>query len=320
MMTKEKIHIAACFDHGFVMPTGVMIFSVCVNNPDVNIDFHLVVDESVTVGDRTDLTETVSAFDGMRVLFYDVNSQQCTRFPLHMLPSSTYYRLFLSEILPETIDKVLYLDGDCVVRHTLLPLWKTSLEGYALGAAVEATESIAFVYERLRYPSEYGYFNAGVLLINLVFWRQQNVVSTFVSFIETHTEAIRWDDQDVLNAVFYDKKIAIPIEYNLHTGCLLEKPRWKSWDCKDDVIKVIKDPVIVHFTFRNKPWETYARYPHPFTNSFLKYQNQTKWKRCRIEKRSRKTILRNFIGDCFRKVGLISLGRSPYVEVQCDDA
>ena len=53
-MNKAIIHIVACLDHGFVMPTGVMMYSVCVNNPDVDINFHLIVDESVTADDRND--------------------------------------------------------------------------------------------------------------------------------------------------------------------------------------------------------------------------------------------------------------------------
>ncbi len=35
MTKKTRIDIAACSDRNFVMPTGVMMQSVCVNNPDV---------------------------------------------------------------------------------------------------------------------------------------------------------------------------------------------------------------------------------------------------------------------------------------------
>ena len=42
-----RIDIAACTDRNFVMPTGVMIQSVCVNNPDVDIVFHIILDENL---------------------------------------------------------------------------------------------------------------------------------------------------------------------------------------------------------------------------------------------------------------------------------
>lgn len=38
---KEKIDVVACLDGGYVMPTGVMIYSACANNPDSDINFHL---------------------------------------------------------------------------------------------------------------------------------------------------------------------------------------------------------------------------------------------------------------------------------------
>jgi lipopolysaccharide biosynthesis glycosyltransferase len=44
--------IVACLDKGFVMPTGVMMYSVCTNNQETEIMFHLVVDESVTGTDQ----------------------------------------------------------------------------------------------------------------------------------------------------------------------------------------------------------------------------------------------------------------------------
>lgn len=38
---EEKIDLVVCLDGGYVMPTGMMIYSVCANNPDSDIDFHL---------------------------------------------------------------------------------------------------------------------------------------------------------------------------------------------------------------------------------------------------------------------------------------
>ena len=321
-MVKDKIHIVACFDHGFVMPTGVMIYSVCVNNPEVYIDFHLIIDESVTKNDKKDMEDTVATFDGKRTVFYEISSQQCSTFPIfkeNRLTRATYYRLFISEILPDTIDKVLYLDGDCIVRHSLLPLWNTDLNGYALGAAFAKAEKNPKIFERLKYPFNYGYFNAGVMLLNLKYWRMTDVVKTFISYMENYSQRIMFEDQDILNVVFCDKKKVIPIKYNLQSGCLYKDPLWDSWNHKYEVAEAIKDPVIIHFTFRSKPWDTYSCHPHPFRSSFLKYQNQTKWKGCRYEKRTTKMIVRNYIGDCLRMIGLRSHRVSPFMPILAVD-
>lgn len=44
--------VIACVDNGYVMPTGVMAYSFCYNNQDVDTVFHFIVDESVTEKDK----------------------------------------------------------------------------------------------------------------------------------------------------------------------------------------------------------------------------------------------------------------------------
>ena len=96
------IQIVACLDKDFVLTTGVMMCSICVNHPDVGIDFHLICDESVTENDKKDLEETVLKYPGKRTIFYNIDSQLSNKFPCRkgLLSQATYYRLFLTEILP----------------------------------------------------------------------------------------------------------------------------------------------------------------------------------------------------------------------------
>ena len=79
---KEKIHIAVCLDNGYVMPTGVLMYSVCVNNQDVDIDFHVLIDESVNAKDQQDLKGVVDKIHGKRALFYSIKSMTALSFPL----------------------------------------------------------------------------------------------------------------------------------------------------------------------------------------------------------------------------------------------
>lgn len=300
--------IAACFDHGFVMPTGVMVYSVCANNADVDIVFHLVVDESVTENDKKDLVTTITAFQGKQVRFYEVSSQRCAVYPLlkaERLTRATYYRLFLGEILPSTVDKVLYLDGDCIVRHTLLPLWQTDISSYAVGAVFDVSEGNIEFYNRLRYPPASGYFNAGVMLINLVYWRQHHVLDLFLDYMNAYRSRIKYEDQDILNVILQDKKKFIPAKYNFQTSFLKNKAGWDYWKHADELKEAMADPVIVHFTLKNKPWEAYARHHHPCRSTFLKYQDCTKWRGVRYEKRTRMKIIRNYIADYLRNAGVL---------------
>lgn len=317
-MGRIKMHIVACLDSGFVMPTGVMMYSVCANNLEVNIDFHLVVDESVTDSDKNDLVNTVCQFKDTCINFYDISSRLSAVFPLYKdewLTRSTYYRLFLTEILPKSIDKVLYLDGDCIVRKSLIPLWNTDLSENAVGAVFDGAEGNIEYYNRLRYPPQLGYFNAGVLLINLSFWRYHNVLKLFIDYIESHSERIKCEDQDVMNVVFQRKKVFVPAKYNVQTFFLRRVTVWDYWKHESEINEAISDPVIVHYTTKDKPWIAYSHHPNPFSGSFYKYQDQTKWKGVRYETRNMKRRFKNFIGDSLRYMRILSPLRSIYIDV-----
>lgn len=315
---EEKIHVAVCLDKDYVMPTGVMMYSACVNNQDVDIDFHVLVDESVTETDQKDLKDSVSKFQGKSVLFYPVKSMKTFSFPLitKRLTQAAYYRLFLSEILPLSLNKVLYLDGDTIVRHSLLPLWNTALTNYAVGVIMDVSDGDIRIYNRLKYPYTKGYFNSGVLLINLGYWRDNKIVENFVDYIKNYPERIMQEDQDVLNAVLQDKKFILPVKYNLQTAFLRMVSMFDYWKYEKEVKGAITDPTIVHFTEKDKPWIVNTHDAHPFSSTWFKYQNMTKWRGIRYEHRTKRQRIRNYVGDILRKVGVLpQLKKSYYIEI-----
>ena len=316
-MNSDKINIVACLDKGFVMPTGVMVYSACVNTPNVDTDFHFVIDESVTDEDKKSIDDTIGQFQGKHSFYYNVSDHllNITKFVCKSgLPLITYYRLFLTEILPNDIEKVLYLDGDCIVRHSLQPLCDIDLSDYAVGSVFDMYDGDIEFYNRLRYAPEKGYFNAGVLLINLDYWRRHDVINDFIDYLNTYPERIMLEDQDVLNVVFQDKKLAIPIKYNFQMNFLNKIPKWYYWKYEEELTKAQKDPVIVHFAGFYKPWDKRIRHPHPFDSTFYKYQDQTIWRGQRVERRKLKTRIINNVGTILRKLRLMPPKESLYKE------
>lgn len=311
--------IAACCDKSFLMPTGVMMYSVCVNNPDVDIDFHIVIDESVADAEKKDLVDNISRFKGKKCNFYHVSNQLTASFPLIKgihISRAAYYRLYLSEILPQTLDKVLYLDGDIIVRHSLLPLWNTELTAeYAIGVVIDWAEKQQEIYDRLGYPLQKGHFNSGVMLISLAYWRTHDVVKDCVRFLESYPERIVFVDQDVLNVVLQDKKLMIPVKYNFQTGFLRKVREWYVEKYDEEVKEGQNAPVIVHFTEANKPWLRCFN-PHPFRSTFVLYQNKTKWKGVKYDRRSFKCR----VMDCMRTLlVMLKLKSSAYIDVKALD-
>ena len=75
-------------------------------------------------------------------------------------------RLFMGEMLPDCVKRVLYLDCDTVVLASLKKLWQTDLKGRLFGAVMEPTIYPA-VKASIGLGKEDPYFNSGVLLIDL---------------------------------------------------------------------------------------------------------------------------------------------------------
>ena len=66
------MEIVACTDKCFVMPTGVMMKSVCLNNKDSIINFHIVCDDSIKEKDKEDLKSVIKDSNS-NIFFYFVN-------------------------------------------------------------------------------------------------------------------------------------------------------------------------------------------------------------------------------------------------------
>ena len=309
---KNKIEIAACTDRWFVMPTGVMMVSVCENNPETDVVFHIIVDDNVSAEDQQDIKDIAASYVGKSVVFYKANeAMQKESFPKGIIrpdiTKTAYYRLYLAELLPREIDKVLYMDGDVIVRHSLLPLWNTDFGENAVAAVTDCSSGCIEFYNRLHYPFELGYFNSGVLLVNLRYWREHQVLNDFVSYMENHADSINFWDQDVLNVVFRDKKVLIPLKYNLQHPFLFEKTdAYDYWKLEQEVLEAREDPCIVHFTARWKPWRIYHRgWVHPFSSTWDKYQNKSKWKGIKYDYRTKSQRIKRYAGNILRRFGLL---------------
>ncbi len=129
-------------------------------------------------------------------------------------------------------------------------------------------------YERLHYDKSCSYFNAGVLLINLDYWRKHKVDVQCVRYFETYPERIQFNDQDLLNVVLCKDKVFVPLKWNMQDGFYrygIDK-RVADWQAfREELLH----PVILHYT-NKKPWNYDSM--HPLRNEYYKYLDMTPWK------------------------------------------
>lgn len=158
------------------------------------------------------------------------------------LTSATYYRFFIDRLLPLNIEKVLYLDSDIIVNGPLDKLFDYDLQHGIVAAVPEADSHADLV--RLNLPSEPGYFNAGVLLIDLQAWRRERITDQLLDICSNRPDNLTWPSQDPLNLILRDIWRPLPPIYNYNHGYSALVPARRAY----------QKPLIIHFSGTPKPW------------------------------------------------------------------
>ena len=175
---------------------------------------------------------------------------------------TAYYRMFLGEALPETVERVIFLDADVLVEGDLAKLWNSPFEGHTLQAVPDAYGELLHTSRLLRmgvpYPHRARFFNAGVLLIDLGRWRERDVGRKASELLWKYGVRFYGRDQDALNCVLADDWKALPPSWNLH-----ELPHMLfCWDTSGqssaELRRAFFDPNIIHFVGTWKPWSSKA--------------------------------------------------------------
>lgn len=265
------------------------IASLLENSRDADAINIYVIDIGISPKHRQDLLELAAAYGRRLEFLEDLNVEDIahTRINVGRWHISTFSRLFLLHVLPAGIDKVIYIDCDMIIRHSLKTVWEMDMEGAWCMAADDCRGSM---YRRdIGIPAHSIYTNNGFLVIDLAAWRDNAVEDRFIDFINRYHGDVTYMDQGVLNGVFQPlgKVKLLPVSYNAQTACYdlgydglqaCRKPVWAY--SRAEFEAGIADPTIVHFTTcflsGTRPW--FKEDGHPYRGEFLKYRALTAWR------------------------------------------
>ncbi|WP_136057745.1 glycosyltransferase family 8 protein [Candidatus Halocynthiibacter alkanivorans] len=265
----EKVHVAYVLDSGFAACTMVSLYSLLTARPkDIRVTLFLV--EDCAYVERALERFTALFSDAELELRYSDAMKRMEGGRGH-ISAATLGRL----LLPNELDgKVLYLDGDTLVRSDVGPLWDTDLGGNLIAASRDPrvwrsvsalNDSALFRWRRPHRrrleqlgkiegidPSQY--FNAGVILFDMPCIRDAGL----------DTEMADWEaatrfpslDQDHLNIIFKDRVALVDPTWNSIWGNV----KTSSWPFSQPEISTYApsrdDPSIIHFTGPMKPWHS----------------------------------------------------------------
>lgn len=222
----------------------------------------------------------------------------------HHISHTAYFRLLAARLLPDDIDKVIYLDSDVLVRGDLTELWKADLGNHACLAATDIAcpfiharsadrrfrRSIPYLASLTPIPNwkELGlnpraaYFNSGVMVLNLALWREEQIDRQLLACLRNNRKHVWCWDQYALNVVFAGRWGQLPSRWN-QGAHVYEFPDRRCYPIEaDEFQQLFDDPAIIHYTTEYKPW-LYRPF-HPQRERFFELLDQTQWRGWRPQK------------------------------------
>lgn len=253
------MNIACSINRDFIQPMCVMLHSLS-EHTSYNIKVH-ILHTKLSKNDEDYIQQTFKYDDKLEFLFYQVNVElfyDMTNLR-DGLSIETFFRLLLPQEMPENIDRVLYIDADVVINDDVSKIYNLDIENYYLAGVVDVYEPFL---DTIKFESITDYFNAGVLLINLKKWRDENFLMQCISFMNKYPERIIMEDQDILNGTLHGKWKRLPLKWNVTRNLIFNTKPYYKYLSKKEVDDAIQCPSLIHFTSNFKPWKLIDNHPY----------------------------------------------------------
>ena len=241
----KRIGVAFAVNDNYVSHLEVALYSLFEHNASHGFDVYVLSSHlSRHAQERLELIS--QSYDNSTINILSLDGEIFKDFKIHAhFSRDIYSRYLLPQLLP-TLDRVLYIDADTLVRGDILELYELDLKDSYLAAA----KDIGIQKKQFRgYMQSLGldsnnYFNSGVLLMDLARMRANKKVEELFAVTSRYGDNLQHPDQDAINIVFKNE--------------ILELPR--KWNFQDEDRKVAPSQLasasIIHYTTEKKPWNT----------------------------------------------------------------
>jgi len=320
-MLDYGVNMALAVNSSYAMPAAVAIHSAILSTSARCTVY--VYDVGLSLSDRAKLIASVPKERSATLLFIEQ-----AKGDISDDKGIAWAKLDLIRRLP--VERVLYLDADVLVRKDLIPLWNTDLGESCIGAVID----VGFPKGHAELGGGLegsGYFNAGVLLLNLA--RARMSMSEMEGMVNGML-ALRFQDQDLFNIHFASHWKPLDLRYNAQGlgtyANIAEAARDVALSENAEDSSSLLDPTIVHFTgpvspslgqvlnpwvqpVTAKPWGYSGAPGHPFVEEWWKMVELTDWKGIREQqdyqvkmKADKKQVVREGVEDFDRRTSWVS--------------
>lgn len=267
----DSINVLMSVNKAFLRHTEQMMFSL-LHYSSKYVNLYLMYQEKeLSQSDLASIGDFVSKTNNGKLIPVKFETPCLDKLPITLIDGSsvskeTYARLFCPFKLPESVNKILYLDADMVVTGDIKELYDVPFDGNTWIACRDFGINIEDL-DRLGLPHDYPYINAGMLVINVEKLRKNFTEDKMANLILDNVDVLAYLDQDFINKIFEGDIKVIDSKYN----ALVKNLNYK--DLK-------QMPLILHYAGEVKPWhDNVSRFDREFVEPYydsLRFQGDAK--------------------------------------------
>ena len=285
---RETLNVLYQSDDNYAPQTGVSILSMLENNQHFESIHIYVLSDGISKDNLARIDQVCSDY-GRHLHVIETDDILRELKELNVTPFrggyTTYFKLLAIDGVQTDNDLLLQIDGDTIINEPLDGLFDIDLSGKVCAATYECVQNEYKELIGLK-PME-KYYNCGVLWINQAFWREYQCREKIIKHLTEERSRYFTVDQDIINVLFRDKIVYLPIAYNVNSGFYVYgiDESFYIYDLdpayyatKQEVRDAVKHPIINHCMgpMTGRPWEQ-DNY-HPQNDKYDYYLMMSPWR------------------------------------------
>ncbi len=294
------MNVCYATDDNYAPMAGVSILSLLENNREEDEITVYLLDNHLSEENRQKLRSITEAH-GRNLIFVNVdqveqllrdNGIEFTNYD-GQFTLTYFFRLWMDQLVPEEVKRLIYLDCDTLIVDSLRPLYDLPLtDQQALAAMADCTRNE--YKDQIKLSRTDNYYNSGVLLMDLVAWKKLRCSERILDHMQQVRAIYPLPDQDLINVVLKDNIRKGPLRFNLQSPNRM----FPTWDAittayalkeeyyygKREHDEAQKHPAVLHFSGMsfNRPW--FANSNHPDRKLYRSYYARSPWANVPMQK------------------------------------
>ena len=284
------IHLCYSLNQAFILPFVASVASVLDNTNQDEVTIHVLHKEGELGAHHYQrLRERLHP----HILFNEIESSRLEELDNPRLGVEAFYKTLIPLVLPDDVERAIYLDCDTIVLGDVNELWTVDFGEQYLAAVQDAwipylssVEGVAR-WKELGYSAEAPLFNSGLMVLNLQKLRADSIPTLAHNYASRFKEKMnRFGDQEVFNALLGGRWKPLDLTWNLVPPVYrlndLSKEVPLLRDREVDASRLIRNAKMIHFTgYLQRPWRPVSFFtpikPHPEHARFNDYLRRSGW-------------------------------------------